>query len=106
MPLYVHGCEACGKEREDFMSLSAPAPECCGAPMKKQPQPAGMAYLSKNGVWLGHSMPGKQWIGGGRPKPKTIGKGHGLGGRRPPPSVRKAIADGNQVGGKPLIKER
>jgi hypothetical protein len=91
MPIYVDRCEACGNEAEDIRSLSAPAPEHCGQPTVRVPQPAGMAYLSKNGVWFGHSMPGKKWVGAGRPKPKTIGKGHGLGGRRPNPSIRNQI---------------
>jgi predicted nucleic acid-binding Zn ribbon protein len=94
MPIYVHGCEECGKEREDFLSISAPPPDCCGKPMAKRLQPCGMAFLTKNGNWFNRTAAaGKVYKGGGRPKPRSIGKGHGVGGRRPPPSIRKHMAE-------------
>lgn len=107
MPIYCHRCITCEAEQEDFMSLSAPAPEHCGQPMAKVPQPAGMALLTRNGNWTGHSMPGKQWVGGGRPRPKTIGRGHGLGGKRKNPTMKKVLdSSGIRVRGGTLRTKR
>lgn len=90
MPIYVHRCPICGVEREDFMSIAAPPQHCagCGVDMEKAPQPAGMAFRSPNtGAWFGHRSQHQAWNGGGRPKPKTIGKGHGVGGHRKNPTI-------------------
>lgn len=88
MPIYVHRCE-CGHEQEDFLSISAPAPEHCGKAMEKAPQLAGSAFITKGGNWgpVRACATGPVWKGGGRPKPKTIGKGHGVGGRRKNPTI-------------------
>jgi predicted nucleic acid-binding Zn ribbon protein len=94
MPIYVHGCGTCGKEREDFLSISDPPPACCGAPMKKLLQACGMAFVTKSGNWFNRTAAaGPVYTGGGRPKPRTIGNGHGIGGRRPKPSIRKYMAE-------------
>lgn len=106
IPIYRDHCIKCGHEAEDIRSVSAPAPLHCGEPMQKVPQAAGSAFVTKAGNWYRRTAAsGTVWKGGGRPKPKVIGKGHGLGGRRPPPSIKRAIAEGNPVHGKPLIPQ-
>lgn len=97
MPIYLERCTVCEHEAEDIRSVSAPAPEHCGAPMVKVPQAAGSAFITKGGNWFHHApSSGSVWKGGGRPKPKTISRGHGLGGRRKPPSIRQQIAIAGQ----------
>lgn len=93
MPIYVHRCsvEGCSHQQEDFMSLNAPPPEHCGAPMVKVLQPSLFAYQTRNGNLYNFSVRDKKWVGGGRPKPKVIGRGHGMGGRRKPPTMERAV---------------
>lgn len=92
MPIYVDHCAMCGIEQEDIRSLSAAAPLHCGEPMRKTPQAAGSAFVTRGGNWFKHTpAAGSAWKGGGRPRPKVISRGAGLGGRRKPPSIRAAI---------------
>jgi putative FmdB family regulatory protein len=101
MPIYENQCQACGRELEEYRSITAPEPVCCGQPMKKLVSPCGMAMITKNGNWF-HMTPtaGRVYKGGGRRKPETIGKGHGVGGRRPPPTMEKALASGSPIRGR------
>ena len=98
MPIFEFQC-ACGHQQEDYLSSSAPPPEHCGKAMQKLPSVAGSAFVTKGGNWYRRTAAqGPVWKGGGRPKPKSIGRGHGLGGRRPPPSIRSAISQSGQAG--------
>lgn len=75
--------------------------------MQKLPQVAGSAFVTRAGNWYNRTAAtGMVYQGGGRPKPKVIGKGHGVGGRRPNPSVKRAMAEGQAPTGKPLVKEQ
>lgn len=107
MPIYVDFCGKCEREAEDIRSISAPAPECCGEPMRKLPALASMNFRTANGnTYNWNGGVGRIYQHGGRPKPKTIGTGHGVGGRRKNPSIRKAIEAGAVVRGNPLVKEK
>jgi hypothetical protein len=107
MPIYVDFCETCEREQEDIRSISAPAPECCGAPMRKLPARAAMAFVTKGGnVYNWNGGVGRIYQHGGKPKPRVIGTGHGVGGRRPNPSIRRAVAAGAVVHGDAPRKEK
>lgn len=100
MPIYQDACAKCGREQEDIRSMSAPAPECCGEPMAKVPARASMAFVTRGGnLYNWNGGVGRIYQHGGKPKPTVIGKGHGVGGRRPNPSIRKALAAGAVVHG-------
>jgi predicted nucleic acid-binding Zn ribbon protein len=94
VPIFVFACaKDCGEERETIQSGSAPAPEHCGAPMKKIPQLAGSAFVTKGGNWFHRSTTtGPVYKGGGHAKPKVIGVGHGVGGKRRNPTMLRDLA--------------
>jgi len=90
-PVYEYLCDSCGKKLEDYRPVrecDAQGPVCCGAPSRRILSLAGMALLTKGGNWS-HVTPAAGMVTKGNRKPKTIGRGHGLGGRRPPPTIRK-----------------
>jgi hypothetical protein len=63
--------------------------------MVKVPCVAESVTVTKGGNWL-YKGPSRIWKAAGRPKPKTISRGNGLGGRRPPPSIKKILAASGQ----------
>lgn len=91
MPIYVYRCEKCETKQEGFFNLSEPVPNHCEQPMVKLLQPALIAFQTAGGNMYRHSVRDPKWVGAGRPKPKVIGKKHGLGGRRKNPTMQRAL---------------
>lgn len=88
MPLYEDRCDACGHTQEELRSATAPDPEHCGKPMSRLFGSFSVAHTSRNGKLI-FGVQNSKWKG--NRKPKTIGRGHGLGGRRKPPTMAKIM---------------
>ena len=97
MPIYLDRCTVCGAEKEEIRSIHAAPPIHCGQLTVRVPQPAGCAFITAGGNWYNRTpAAGRVYKAGGRAKPKTIGKGHGLGGRRKNPSFKTMRKAGNE----------
>jgi putative FmdB family regulatory protein len=83
MPIFEFQCEKCGAQTEEiFTTTGVSTPAHCGTKMKKIPSIVGNAMVTKGGNWFrfnGAHGPVEK----GNNKPKTVGKGHGVGGSRP-----------------------
>ena len=91
MPIYSFRCNACDAERDEYRSLSdrdLPADCPCGGTMRQVPAVCGMAFITKGGNWMSIT-PATGHVTKGNRRPRTIGNGHGLGGRRKNPTLRK-----------------
>lgn len=87
MPIYVFECGKCGHSEEGFYSSTAVArPQHCKTAMHKVPSIVGSAFITKGGNWFKFNGASGPMLKGNR-KPKVIGTGHGLGGRKPKPSL-------------------
>lgn len=87
-PLYEDRCTSCGHTQEELRSASAPQPEHCGQPMQRVFGFFVTATTTRNGK-LVFGVQNSRWKG--NRKPKTIGRGHGLGGKRKPPTMAKMV---------------
>jgi hypothetical protein len=83
VPLYTLYCPSCRASRDEVRPVAErnmPTPCTCGADMQRQPELIGViAHNTKGGHLMHSTTTGSTWKG--NRKPKTIGKGHGLGGR-------------------------
>jgi len=90
MPLYEDLCTACGHLQEEIRRVSDPAPTHCGQPMERQLGTAMLGHRTRGGNDI-YSAATSTTTKGNR-KPKTIGRGHGLGGRRKNPSMSQIMS--------------
>jgi hypothetical protein len=101
VPIYVYRCPACGREAEELRRVSEcgeAGPTCKGgaindeashAPvaMPRAPTTASFGFKTKGGNFASFS-PSHGPVTRGNRRPKTVSRGAGLGGRRPPPSPK------------------
>lgn len=87
MPIYEYLCEACGEQTEEiFTSVKVVTPTHCDQPMKRLVSGASFAFKTRGGNLIGFSGSHGP-VSKGNKRPKEIGRGHGVGGRRKPPTL-------------------
>jgi putative FmdB family regulatory protein len=95
MPLYSFTCDVCGQKEDDLRPVhrrNEPIYCHCGNRMERQlTVPSAVAIVTAGGNLIHSVTTSSTWKGNRRPK--TIGRGHGLGGRRPPPTMAKTMAE-------------
>lgn len=100
MPIYVYRCPECKRQIEAIETVAEgalPHVFCaCDVPAMRVPQAASFGIKTRGGNWAafyGSHGP----VTKGNRKPKTISRGNGLGGHRPPPSPHRDPAMRRQV---------
>ncbi len=90
MPIYIYRCPE-GHEVELIESLAEgalPHVCACSAPMSRAPTAASFGFKTAGGNFAWFSGAHGPVTRGNR-RPRTISTGHGLGGRRAPPSPKR-----------------
>lgn len=100
MPIYVYRCPQCGREAEEIRRVSeadAAPPRCFGdrlvpppygTSMVRVPQAASFGFKTRGGNFASFS-PSHGPVTRGNRRPRTISRGNGLGGHRPPASPKR-----------------
>lgn len=86
MPIYEYQCTKCGEKTEEIITTSnVAAPVHCGEVMQRLASASSFAFRTKGGNLVGFS--GSHGSAKGNKRPREIGRGHGVGGRRKPPTM-------------------
>lgn len=91
MPIYGFKCPDCSSSRDVVCSVAERdglrSCQSCGAPMQRMPGASAMNFRTLGGNTYRWTLPGETH--NNYKKPKSIGRGHGVGGRRKNPTIQR-----------------